>query len=173
MCSQASASSWSGQKLRLNSILASGFELSFKVGFRAGGQHRKMLNPILIFQGRGVFFLLCIISFHFNLTLHVTEILCEVKTQSSGMISSTNPPLSCFLSSPAAKAFSSVTFLTIYLAESLFLVTCAREMVFLPVHFALQSTNSIEPGLSHLKPCLSEHRAMGFEVLDILGDVSV
>lgn len=46
-----------------------------------------------------------------------------------------------------------MTFLAISLAQSLFLVTCAREMRFLPVHFAPQSVNSMKPGPIHLSLC--------------------
>ncbi|ELW72095.1 hypothetical protein TREES_T100015575 [Tupaia chinensis] len=46
-----------------------------------------------------------------------------------------------------AKALSSVTFLPIYLAGSLFLVTCAQETLFLPVRFVLQGTKATKPEL--------------------------
>lgn len=71
--------------------------------------------------------------------------------------------------SPAAKALSSPTFLAIYLAESLFLVTCAQKTVFLPVRFALQGAKGVKPWLPQLV-FMSQHSAVGFEVLGILGD---
>lgn len=84
---------------------------------------------------------------HFNLALCVTEIRHESRTPGSGMISSTSLPLSCFLSSPAAKALGSAAFLTIYLAESLFLVMCTHEMVFLPAHSVARGARGMKPQL--------------------------
>lgn len=163
--------------LRLNSTPVSGLELSFKVGFGEGAsteqsEWQNFSTPISIFQGRGVLYPLGTISFHFNLPLCVTEILHELRTQSSEMISNTILPLSCFLSPPAAKALGSVTFLTIYLAEPLFLATCAHKMAFLPVHFVLQGAKGMKP--EPPPPVfVSEHLAAGFEVLVIPGDVFV
>lgn len=170
--SPASAASWGGQRLRLNSIPASGLELSLKVGFGEGGQHRKTWPPVLIFQGRGVLFLLWIISFHFNLTLHVKEILHEARTRSSGMISSTSPPLSCFLcplqQRPSAQ-WPSWQFIWLNLCSWLPVhVKCAFFLFILH-----QSVNGIKARAEPPQPVyISEHWAVGFEVLDILGDVS-
>lgn len=70
------------------------------------------------------------------------------------------------------KAPGSATFLTIYPAESLFLVTSAHEMAFLPVHFVLQGakgTKTEPPPLMFI----SEHLTVGFETLVISGNVFV
>lgn len=73
------------------------------MGFEEGAAERldgRALSPILTFQGRGILFLLCTVSFHFHLTLCATETLHELRTQSSGELSGSSLPPSCFLASP-------------------------------------------------------------------------
>lgn len=100
---QASAASRGGQRPRRNSIPARSLDVIIQSEFWGRGSTKKFegsaLTPRLTFQGSDILFLLCAISFHFNLALRGTEILYELRTRSSGMISSTSLPLSCFLSS--------------------------------------------------------------------------
>lgn len=106
----------------------------------------------------------------FHLALCVTEILPASRrghwVQEGSLAQS---PIVLFSVLPCSEGLSSAAFLTMDLAESLFLVTCAQNSAFLPAHLELQGATGTEPRLP-LPVCVSECSAVGFEVLVISGD---
>lgn len=108
---------------------------------------------------------------HFNLALCVT--FCRRRGQRVQEGSPAQASLCpAFCLPPAAKALSSTTFLTAYLAAPLFLATWAQKVAFPPVHPVRQSAGGLQPQRPQ-RVLASECSAVGSEAGVTSGDVFV